>query len=67
MYYETDPAPRPEPTQHENLIPVISAFPPTVPGGPSITKFVGHLSIVLDDPPSTISTPEPTIVFYSMR
>ena len=57
-FYEIDPTPRPAFTNPPE-IPVISAIKPTVPGGPTITAIIGHLSIVLDHPPPT-STADPT-------
>lgn len=56
-FYELDPTILPpDTTTYPPIIPVISAT--TIPGGATITNFIGHLSIVLDNPPT--STPEPT-------
>jgi hypothetical protein len=52
--YELDPTPPPDVERARQDIPVISAIPPTVPGGPTITAIVGHLSIVLDHPPTKL-------------
>lgn len=52
-FYELDPTmlPPDPTTTYPQIIPVISAT--TVPGGPTLTNFIGHLSIVLDNPPPT--------------
>jgi hypothetical protein len=60
-FYEVDPTLRPD-ILNPLQMPVMSVVKPTVPGGPTITAIVEHLSVVLDVPPTlspSTTTPLP--------